>query len=240
MEVFKCLTTQVETNGLFELTAAARAELASSKYYNEDLSPTSVSQRNWTTYNISMLWVGMAICLPSLTLTSALIGFGISPWLSVLNVALGNFIVLIPMQLNSHIGTKYGIPFPGFARLTFGSVGAQVPAISRTIVACGWCAVQSWVGGAAVAALIGIVFSKFADPTWTMALPGNPAANVGQFIGFFLFMAFSLWVAYNGMDQIKWVQNIGGPILIALWLACLLGLNLGEAGYPSERYERCK
>lgn len=225
--------TQVETNGLFELTAAARAELASSKYYNEDLSPTSVSQRNWTTYNISMLWVGMAICLPSLTLTSALIGFGISPWLAVLNVALGNLIVLIPMQLNSHIGTKYGIPFPGFARLTFGSVGAQVPAISRTIVACGWCAVQSWVGGAAVASLIGIVVSKFADPTWTMALPGNPAASVGQFIGFFIFMAFSLWVAYNGMDQIKWVQNIGGPVLIAVMLGLLFwAVNLaGDAGY---------
>ena len=225
--------TQVETGGLFELTAAARAELASSKYYNEDLSPTSVSQRNWTTYNISMLWVGMSICLPSLTLTSALIGFGISPWLSVLNVALGNIIVLIPMQLNSHIGTKYGIPFPGLARLTFGSVGAQVPAISRTIVACGWCAVQSWVGGAAVAALIGIVFSKFADPTWTMALPGNPTANVGQFIGFFLFMAFSLWVAYNGMDQIKWVQNIGGPILIVVMAGLLAwSINLGnDAGY---------
>jgi nucleobase:cation symporter-1, NCS1 family len=225
--------TQVETKGLFELTASARAELASSKYYNEDLSPTSVSQRTWTTYNISMLWVGMSICIPSLSLTSALIGFGINPWLSVLNVALGNIIVLIPMQLNSQVGTKYGIPFPGLARLTFGTVGAQIPSISRTIVACGWCAVQSWVGGAAFAALIGIVFSKFADPTWTMALPGNPTANVGQFIGFFLFMAFSLWVAYNGMDQIKWVQNIGGPILIVVMAGLLAwSINLAAgAGY---------
>lgn len=225
--------TQVETNGLFELTAAARAELASSKYYNEDLSPTSVSQRTWTTYNISMLWVGMSICLPSLTLTSALIGFGISPWLAVLNVALGNLIVLIPMQLNSHVGTKYGIPFPAFARMTFGSVGAQIPAVLRSIVACGWCAVQSWVGGASFAALIGIVVAKFADPTWTMALPGNPSANVGQFIGFFGFLLFSLWVAYNGIDQIKWVQNIGGPILIVVMAALLAwSINLAaDAGF---------
>jgi NCS1 family nucleobase:cation symporter-1 len=137
------------------------------------------------------------------------------------------------MQLNSHIGTKYGIPFPGFARLTFGTVGAQIPSILRSIVACGWCSVQSWVGGASFAALIGIVFSKFADPTWTMALPGNPAANVGQFIGFFGFLLFSGWVAYNGIDQIKWVQNVGGPLLIVVMAALLFwSINLaGDAGY---------
>ena len=123
--------TQVEKNGLYELTEEARAELSSSVYYNDDLAPTSVSQRTWTTYNISMLWVGMSICIPSLSLASGLIGMGVSPWLSVLNVALGNIIILIPIQLNSRIGTQYGIPFPLFARLTFGSRGAQLPALLR-------------------------------------------------------------------------------------------------------------
>ena len=190
--------TQVEKNGLFELTDAARAELASSKYYNDDLAPTSVSQRTWTTYNITMLWVGMSICIPSLSLASALIGMGVSPWLSVINVALGNLIVLIPMQLNSHVGTKYGIPFPLFSRLTFGTIGAQVPALLRAIVACGWCSVQAYVGGGAVAALISIVAPKFKDADWTTNLPswvGMQTANVGQVIGFFIFMAFILWVA---------------------------------------------
>ena len=92
--------TQVEKNGLFELSEAARAELASSKYYNEDLSPTTVAERTWTTYSITMLWVGMSICIPSLSLASGLIGMGVSPWLSILNVALGNIIILIPIQLN--------------------------------------------------------------------------------------------------------------------------------------------
>ena len=61
--------TQIVRNGLYELTDTAKAELLSSKYYNEDLAPTSVSQRTWTTYNISMLWVGMSICIPSLSLS---------------------------------------------------------------------------------------------------------------------------------------------------------------------------
>ena len=216
--------TQVEKNGLFELTDATRAELVSSKYYNEDLAPTSVSQRNWTTYNITMLWVGMAICIPSLSLSSGLIGMGVSPWLSVLNVALGNIIILIPIQLNSQIGTKYGIPFPLFARLTFGTRGAQLPAILRAITACGWTSVQAWVGGGAVGALISCVAPKFGDASWTIGLPswgGIQTVGTGQFIGYVIFMIFIAWVAYTGMDQIKWIQNIGGPLLLVVMIALL-------------------
>lgn len=217
--------TQVEKSGLFELTDAARAELVSSKYYNEDLAPTSVSQRNWTTYNIAMLWVGMAICIPSLSLASGLIGVGVSPWLSVLNVALGNIIVLIPIQLNSQIGTKYGIPFPLFARLTFGTRGAQLPAILRAITACGWTSVQAWVGGGAVAAIIGCFIGRFGDAGWTIGLPswgGIQTVAAGQFIGYVIFILFIGWVAYTGMDRIKWIQNIGGPLLIVVMIALLI------------------
>ena len=217
--------TQVEKGGLFELTDAARAELVSSKYYNEDLAPSSVSERSWTTYNITMLWVGMSICIPSLALASGLITMGVSPWLSVLNVALGNIIILIPIQLNSQIGTKYGIPFPLFARLTFGTLGAQIPAILRAITACGWTSVQAWVGGGAVGAIIGCFVPKFSDPDWFINLPswgGMQAAGGGQFFGYVLFMIFVGWVAYNGIDQIKWVQNIGSPILIVVMIALLI------------------
>lgn len=220
--------TQKEFDGLYELTDAARAELVDSKYYNVDLTPTSVSQRTWTTYHIAMLWVGMSICIPSLSLSSALIGMGVSPWLAVLNVALGNLIVLIPIQLNSHAGTKYGIPFPVFARLTFGPKGAQIPALSRALVACGWCAVQSWVGGGAIAAIIGCVVPKFMDPTWSIGLPGNPNVAIGQLIGFLIFMVFIGWVAYRGSEGIKWVQSIGGPLLIVV-MVCLFIWSIGQA-----------
>lgn len=208
--------TQKETGGLYELTDAARAQLVDSKYYNEDLQPTSISQRTWTTYNVTALWIGMCICIPSLSLASAAIGLGLSPWLAVFNVILGNVIILIPMQLNSHAGTKYGIPFPVFARMTFGTVGAHVPAVLRGLVACGWTSVQAWVGGGAVAALLGVAIPFFRDSSITVGLPGNPAVVVGQLIGFFLFMIFVLWVAYNGFENIKWVQNIGSPILVVV------------------------
>lgn len=216
--------SQVESNGLFELSEEARAELAGSSYYNEDLKPSSVAERNWTTYNITMLWVGMSICIPSLSLASGLIGMGVSPWLSVLNVALGNIAILVPIQLNSNVGTKYGIPFPLFARLTFGSIGAQVPALLRALTACGWTSVQAWVGGGAVGAIIGVFASKFADQNWIMNIPswgGMTPVMVGQFIGYIIFILFIGWVAYNGMDRIKFIQNWGGPILIVVMIALL-------------------
>ena len=216
--------SQVESNGLFELSEEARAELAGSSYYNEDLKPSSVAERNWTTYNITMLWVGMSICIPSLSLASGLIGMGVSPWLSVLNVALGNIAILVPIQLNSNVGTKYGIPFPLFARLTFGSIGAQVPTLLRALTACGWTSVQAWVGGGAVGAIIGVFASKFADQNWIMNIPswgGMTPVMIGQFIGYIIFILFIGWVAYNGMDRIKFIQNWGGPILIVVMIALL-------------------
>lgn len=183
-----------------------------------------------------MLWVGMSICIPSLSLASGLIGMGVSPWLSIINVALGNIIVLIPIQLNSQVGTKYGIPFPLFARLTFGGRGAQIPALLRAITACGWTSVQAWVGGGAVAAIIGCVIPKFAHEDWTMSLPswgGMETVVAGQFIGYIIFILFIGWVAYKGMDRIKWIQNIGGPLLIAVMIALLIwaAMYAGEAGY---------
>lgn len=220
--------TQIERNGLFELTEEARVELSGSKYYNEDLEPTSIAQRTWTTYNVTALWIGMCICIPALSLASAAIALGLSPWLAVLNVVLGNLIILIPMQLNSHAGTKYGIPFPIFARLTFGPVGSHVPTVMRGLVGCGWTAVQAWVGGGAVAAILGCFIGFFSDTSITVALPGNEAVVVGQLIGFFLFMAFILWVAYNGFENIKWVQNIGSPILVVVILL-LLAWSVAQA-----------
>lgn len=228
--------TQVETNGLYELTDAARSELISSKYYNEDLAPTSVSQRTWTTYNISMLWVGMAICVPSLTLATGLVTAGISPWLAILNVALGNFIILIPIQLNANIGCRYGISFPGFARITFGSRGAQLPILTRAFTACGWVSVLAWVGGGAIAAALGCFIPKFADPDWTVTLPswgGMQTHSAGIFIGYIIFILLMAWVAYKGVGRIRVLQNIGGPILLALLIGLLAwSVKIGsDAGF---------
>lgn len=198
------------SEGLYELTDEAAAELISSKYYNEDLTPASQSERTWTTYNIAMLWVGMVICITSFSYAAALVALGLSPVLSIINVLLGNLIVLIPMQLNSHAGTRYGIPFPVFARISFGQKGAQIPSLSRAIVAAGWCAVQCWVGGMAFSAMIGAFV-----PSWDVS-------GTGRFVGFGIFILITLLVGMRGAEGIKWLENIGGPILIFLCAGLLI------------------
>ena len=212
--------TQIERDGLFELSDSAREQLAPSSYYNKDLAPTSISQRTWGTYNIASLWIGMAICIPSFTMASSLVGLGLSPWAAVFNVTLGNLIILIPIQLNSHAGTKYGIPFPVFSRTTFGSIGAHLPALSRGLTACGWCAVQSWVGGASIVALIGAFAPGFKE-MGTVNFLGAPV-DIAHLIGFFIFLVIVWAIAFRGQDGIKWMEAIGAPILIVLSIALLI------------------
>lgn len=218
--------TQIEfSEGLFELNDETRAELASSKYVNDDLLPTSAAERTWTTYNVGMLWVGMVICITGFSYAAALIALGMAPIIALINVLIGNLIIMIPMQLNSHAGTRYGIPFPVFSRMAFGKVGAHIPSLMRAVVAAGWCAIQCWVGAAAFSSII----SAFVD--------GWDTDGTGRFIGFGLFLIVTLLIGIKGSEGIKWIEAVGSPILIILcigmvfWIVSLgndYGVSVGD------------
>ena len=137
-------------DGRVELNADALESIKVSSLYNEDLAPVPIEKRNWTTYNFAALWISMAHCIPTYMLASGLISAGMNWWQALLTILLGNVIVLAPILLNSHAGTKYGIPFPVFARSSYGTIGSNLPAIMRAIVACGWFGIQAWIGGAAL------------------------------------------------------------------------------------------
>lgn len=192
---------QREVDGLYELTDEGNNIVENSKYYNADLAPTKLKERTWGTYHIASLWIGMAVCIPTYMLASSLMDAGLSWWQAVLNIMLGNLIVLVPMQLNSHAGTKYGIPFPVFARLSFGPKGAHIASIARAIVAAGWFGIQSWIGGAALNTVIGSL-----SPAWA-------AWSGGIWVSFFIFWGVSVWVAYKGTEAIKFMESWGAPIL---------------------------
>src|SRR5262245_19209260 len=110
-----------------------RGEIAASPYYNPDLAPTSTAQRTWRLRDLAALWVAMAACVPTYMLASSLIVEGMNWWQAVLTIVLANIIVLVPIILNGHAGTKYGIPFPVYCRPAFGIRGANVPALLREI-----------------------------------------------------------------------------------------------------------
>ncbi|TCO74800.1 NCS1 family nucleobase:cation symporter-1 [Marinisporobacter balticus] len=198
--------SQKEVNGLYELSESSRVVLKNNAYYNDDLAPTKLSERTWGTYHIAALWVGMSVCIPTYMMASGLMAAGLSWWQAIINICLGNLIVLIPMQLNSHSGTKYGIPYPVFARLAFGIKGSHIASIARALIAAGWFGIQCWIGGGALNAVMGVMMPSWAS--WAG----------GIWVAFFIFWALNVWIAYKGSEAIKFMEAWGAPILGVLSL----------------------
>src|SRR5258708_25489512 len=141
-----------------ELTEGQLAELQNSSLFNPDLAPVPASHRKWRLGSFAALWISMSACIPTYMLASSLIGGGMNWWQAISTIFLANLIVLIPMVLNAHAGTHYGIPFPVYCRAAFGTLGANVPALLRALVACGWFGIQAWIGGAAIHKLLSVFF----------------------------------------------------------------------------------
>jgi len=166
--------------------------------YNEDLAPIPVSKRTWGTWNYASLWISMSMCIPTYMLASSLIEGGMNWWQSVLTIFLGNLIVLIPMILNGHAGTKYGIPFPVFARASFGTTGANIPALLRAIVACGWFGIQTWIGGVSLYQILRVWIPSLSEPTVVGFFP-----PVLELICFLIFLLINMVVVYFGVESIR-------------------------------------
>jgi NCS1 family nucleobase:cation symporter-1 len=169
--------------------------------YSEDLAPIPQEKRSWNTWNYAALWISMSLCIPTYMLASSLIDGGMNWWQAVLTIFLGNTIVLVPMILNGHAGAKYGIPFPVFARASFGVRGANVPAILRAIVACGWFGIQTWIGGFALYLMFKIWIPSFEN--LPQIFPASFGLQTGPAITFFLFWLLNMYVVYLGVDSIK-------------------------------------
>ena len=174
---------------------------ASSSLINEDLAPIPLHKRSWNTWNYAALWISMSLCIPTYMLASSLIQGGMNWWQAILTIFLGNTIVLIPMILNGHAGAKYGIPFPVFARSSFGTSGANIPAMLRAIVACGWFGIQTWIGGYAMYLMIKVwwpVIGKLPE-----VFPASFNLHTGPAICFILFWLLNMLIVYLGVDSIR-------------------------------------
>lgn len=191
-------------------------DLSSSPLWNPDLAPTTPEQRTWSTWNIAALWIGMSVVITTYTLAGGFIEAGMNWWQAMITILLGNTIVLIPMMLNAHAGTKYGVSFPVLCRASFGTRGANVPAIRRAIVACGWFGIQTWIGGEA----LGKLFSLLG---W----------NVHVSVPFLLFWGVQVFIIVRGVEGIKYLESWSAPLLlggglILLWWASSRAGGLGR------------
>jgi nucleobase:cation symporter-1, NCS1 family len=199
------------------LDAAAIDGVRARSLYNPDLAPVTWDRRRWGLASFAALWISMSACIPTYMLASSLIGGGMNWWEAILTVFVGNLIVLIPMVLNAHAGTRYGIPFPVLCRASFGTRGANIPALLRALVACGWFGIQTWIGGSAIYKISAIFLPALAAPGMSTLF----GISLPQFACFLLFWAINMWVVYMGIDSIRFLLNIKAPLLIALGLLLL-------------------
>ena len=205
-----------------------RRAIEASPIYNEDLAPVPIERRTWTTYNYAALWISMAHCIPTYMLASGLIAAGMDWWQALVTILLGNTIVLVPILLNSHPGTKYGIPFPVFARAAYGTIGSNLPALMRALVACGWFGIQAWIGGEALNTFLANIV-----PGWAALLgPGFGGHTTTEWLSFLLFWGLNVFVIYRGMDLLRKVENWAAPFVLVmtavlLWWAISRAHGLG-------------
>ena len=224
-------------DGRVELDDAATAALEASPLYNHDLAPVRVADRTWSTYNFAALWISMAHCIPTYMLAAGLIAAGMSWQQALVTILLGNTIVLLPILANSHAGTKYGIPFPVYARAAYGTVGSNLPALMRAIVACGWFGINCWIGGQALHTFLRAMLPHAWSHLSTVPAGGGHAP--GEWIGLLLFWLLNIGVVYRGMDLLRKVENWAAPFVLvmtailvgwAVWRAHGLGAIMSQPG----------
>src|SRR6184192_3329817 len=201
------------------LLSPATSRIESSPLYNPDLAPASAERRHWGTYNYAALWISMSVNILTYMLAASLIQGGMNWKQAVITIFVGNVIVMVPMLLNSHPGTKYGIPFPVLARASFGVLGANVAAVLRALVACGWFGIQTWIGGEAINTLLATVW-----PAWRHQ-------PYGVAICFMAFWLINLAVILRGIEYIRFLQGISAPILLAVGLLLLAWAYHAAGGF---------
>lgn len=212
--------SQVRDGDVVLLTPRAETQLAQNdSMWNDDLRPCTLAEHSWPGGKFAALWVGMCICLPTYSLASTMIAVGMNWWESVLTILVGSIVVMGAILLVSHAGTRYGIPYPVFARLWFGTKGAHIPALARALIAAGWFGINSWFGGQALDAILQRVV-----PFWS-------GIDIHLALAFLLFWAINVAIAMRGPQAIGRLAQISAPTLALGAIALLVWAVTRTGGF---------
>ncbi|HEX3183511.1 MAG TPA: NCS1 family nucleobase:cation symporter-1 [Pyrinomonadaceae bacterium] len=217
------MSTQSPTQRDFE---ELHTDVSHSPLWNQDLAPTTIKERTWSTWNIAALWIGMSVVITTYTLAGGFIEAGMNWWQAMITILLGNTIVLVPMILNAHAGTKYGVSFPVLSRAAFGTKGANIPAMLRAIVACGWFGIQTWIGGTAIDVLLGYMFPGW-KTTFSAVILDVP---LHTWIAFFVFWGIQVFIILKGVEGIKYLETWSAPLLLLGGLVVLVWASSRAGG----------
>lgn len=192
---------------------------------NDDLMPTTSSQRSFSGWEMASLWVGLVVGVPSYYLAGSLVDLGMAWWQGIATVVAANVILLVPLVLTGHPGARYGISFPVLARSSFGIRGAHVPTLLRAFVGCGWYGIETWIGGEAIFLLL----PKFIQQSsMSRTLPWLGTSPL-EFACFMVFWVAQFSIVWKGMEGIRELEKYSAPILILL-TSCLLVWAYVRAG----------
>ena len=108
-----------------------------------------------------------------------------------------------------------------FVRASFGVRGANVPAVLRALVACGWFGIQTWIGGQAISL----------DAADRVARRGGGCA--GRHVDLLLraFWALNMCVVWQGIETIKVLEGVGAPFMLAVGLLLLWWITSKAGGF---------
>jgi len=192
---------------------------------NADLAPVAAVQRTWRWYHFAALWLGMVIAVPAYLIPASMLAQGMSALQAVGIVLLGNLVVLVPILLIGHAGSRYGVPFAVLVRSSFGVRGAKLPALARALIACGWYGIQTWIGGSTLLALTGVILHR--------NLEGAPlpwlGVGLGQLIAFIVFWLAQLFFVFKGLEAIRKWETWTAPLKVVVCIG-LVWWALSTAG----------
>ncbi|KAI8563214.1 hypothetical protein RHMOL_Rhmol03G0095000 [Rhododendron molle] len=195
---------------------------------NDDLKPTKPADRTLSGLEMASLWVGLVVGVPTYYLAGSLVDLGMSWWQGIATVVAANVILLIPLVLTGHPGTRYGIPFPVLARSSFGIRGAHVPTLLRALVGCGWYGIETWIGGEAIFLLL--PKSIKASQSLSQNLPWLGTSPL-EFACFVVFWFVQLAIVWRGMEGIRKLEKYSAPILIILTSSLLIWAYVKAGGF---------
>lgn len=165
---------------------------------NASLKPLKDEERSMGWGSYTMLWLGGCISIGTLTMGSAQLDKGLNLMQIFLAVLIGTLVLIIGICLNDAFSYKTGAPYAVQLKSAYGTKGSVIPVMIRGLPAIVWYGFQTWLGGSAINQISIALFHY---------------SNVWLF--FFVFQAVQILLSIKGFQGIKWVENIGGVVIVA-------------------------
>jgi NCS1 family nucleobase:cation symporter-1 len=196
---------------------------------NSDLAP--LRKQSWTWYNIFAFWMSDIHSVGGYVFAGSFFALGIAAWQVLVALIIGIVAVNILCNLVAKPSQLAGVPYPVTTRVSFGVMGANIPAILRGLIAVAWYGIQTYLASVAFG-LLAIKFwpslAKY-DVVDDYGFLGLSILGWGGFILMWILQAIVFW---NGMETIRKFIDFCGPAVYVV-MVILAGYLIAKAGWSN-------